>query len=85
MAEVNQYVFSHREVIETLIKQQGLNEGIWALGFQMGMGTSNVPAPTGGTDVVPAIIVTVLAVALQRADKEGPLALDAAKVNPAKK
>jgi hypothetical protein len=85
MAEVNQYVFSHKEVIETLIRKQELHEGIWSLAFQLGMGITNVPSPTGGEGSVPAAIVSILSVGLQKTENEGPLALDAAKVNPSKK
>jgi hypothetical protein len=88
MAEANQYIFSHRELVETLIQKQKLHEGIWTLAFQLGMGAAQVPSPTGGgsgNDTVPAAIVSILAVGLQKADKEGPIALDAAKVNPARK
>jgi hypothetical protein len=84
MAEVSQYNFSHQEVIETLIKKQGLHEGIWSLAFQLGMGATQIPSPTDSNMPLPAAVVSIMGVGLQRTDKEGPLALDAAKVNPSK-
>lgn len=84
MAEVSQYNFSHKEMIETLIRKQGLNEGIWSLSFQLGFGATQVPSPTGSSEPIPAAIVSIMSIGLQKTDKEGPLALDAAKVNPLK-
>jgi hypothetical protein len=85
MADPTQYTFSHRELVEILIRNQGLHQGIWAASFQLGMGNTQVPSPSGGGDTLPAIVVTIFGVGLQKADKEGPSALDAAKVNPKKK
>jgi len=84
MAEVTQYSFSHKELLEILIRDRSLHEGIWAIAFQLGLGVGNVPPPAGG-DPVPAAIVSIVSVGLQKAPQEGPTALDAAKVNPAKK
>ncbi len=84
MAEVTQYLFPHRELVETLIRKQRLHEGIWMLTFQLGMGMVNVPSPTSG-EPVPAATVAIMSVGLQKTDKEGPMALDAAKVNPSEK
>jgi len=82
MAEATQFVFSHKELVEILIRHQNLHDGIWAASFQLGMGNTQVPSPTGG-ETLPAVVVTIFGVGLQKADKEGPSALDAAKVNPA--
>ncbi len=84
MAEPTQFIFSHKELVEILIRHQGLHHGIWTVAFQLGMGNAQVPSPTGG-ETVPAVIVSIFGVGLQKADKEGPTALDAAKVNPASK
>ena len=84
MAEPTQYIFSHKELVEILIRDQKLHEGIWTATFQLGMGNMQVPSPAGGGDTLPAVIVTIMGVGLQKADKEGPSALDAAKVNPKK-
>jgi hypothetical protein len=85
MAEATQYIFSHKELVEILIRHQGLHEGFWTAAFQLGMGNTQVPSPAGGSDTLPAVIVTIFGVGLQKADKEGPSTVDAAKVNPKKK
>jgi hypothetical protein len=81
MADPTQYVFAHKEIAEILVQKQGLHEGFWTLGFQLGMGNTIAPSPMGG-DPVPAVIVSILSVALTKADKDGPMTIDAAKVNP---
>jgi hypothetical protein len=82
-ATATQYTFSHKQLIEILIRDQGIHEGIWAASFQLGMGNMNVPSPTGG-DPLPAVVVTIFGVGLQKVEKEEGNALDAAKVNPQK-
>ena len=77
MADATQYTFSHQALTKLLIQEQGLHEGIWMLAFQLGIGNGQAPSPTGG-DTVPATIISILSVGLQKADKEGPMALDAA-------
>jgi len=84
MAEPTQYVFAHKELAELLVKKQGLHDGIWTLAFQIGMGNTVAPSPTGG-EPVPAVVVSIMGVALQKADKDGPMTVDAAKVNSRKK
>lgn len=83
MAEVSQYIFSHRELAEALIRKQDLHEGIWAVVFQFALAGANVPAAPGG-DIVPSVIIPILHVGLQKTDTESPIAVDATKVNPKK-
>ena len=80
MPEATQISFKHAEIVELLIKKQNLHEGIWGLFIKFGMGASNV-GPTEG-DIMPAAIIPVLEIGLQKFDKESNIALDAAKVNP---
>ncbi len=80
MAETSQIMFSYKEVVEALIKKQGLHEGIWTLSVNFGMQATNVGA--NESDLKPSAIVAILAIGLQKSDKENSLSLDAAKVNP---
>jgi len=84
MAEATQYVFTHKELVELLIRKQGLHEGIWSLAFQLALAGGNV-APPSGTGIVPAAIIPILSVGLQKTDKESEIAVDAAKINPTSK
>jgi hypothetical protein len=80
MAEATQIVFSHKEVVEALLKKQGIHEGIWGLYVKFGIGASNVGASP--TDILPAAIVPVMELGLQKFDQENNIAVNAANVNP---
>lgn len=80
MAEVKTIVLNHKELIEVLIKSQNLRDGIWQLHVELGLAGANVQM--GNNQVSPAAIVGIVKVGLTKVDAEGPLALDAAKVNP---
>lgn len=82
MAEVTQFMFSHKEVVTALIKQQGIHAGIWTLSVQFGMNAANIQ--TDATeDVIPAAIIPVLKIGIQRAELLNNLSVNAAEVNPA--
>ena len=81
MAESTQITYTHREVAEMLVKHQGLREGIWGLFLKFGIQAANIGPDAG--QLVPAAIIPVLAIGLQKFDSENALAVDAAKVNPA--
>jgi len=80
MPETSQIVFSHKEVVELMLKQQGIHEGIWGLFVKFSLGASNV-GPTQ-SEVLPAAIVAVTEIGLQRFEQETNISVDAAKVNP---
>lgn len=79
MAETKQIAFTHKEVVEALLKQQGIHEGIWSLYVEFGLGAVNV----GGSEdsVLPAAIIPVVKIGIQKADKVNNLSVDAAQVN----
>ena len=83
MPEARQIVFTYKEIAEALVKQQGIHEGLWGIYIEFGTAGANVnTAP--GADLVPAAIVTLAKMGLQRFDEEAPgLTVDAAVVNPA--
>lgn len=80
-----EFKFSHKEVVEALIKQQGLHEGIWMLAIQFGIGGANIQDPDKKTDPIPAAIVPVVSIGLHKKPSINPLALDASVVNPRQK
>ena len=83
MADQTQFTFVLKDVITALIRHQGLHEGIWGLGIEFGFGAANFgPTPE---DIFPSAFVQVQKLGLSRAEVEGPLAVDAAKVNPSPK
>ncbi|QQS39706.1 MAG: hypothetical protein IPM63_09985 [Acidobacteriota bacterium] len=93
MAEVKTYTFAHRDVATALIKEQGIHEGLWELSLRFGLNAANIelkqgPPPATQKDpgpddnFVPAAIVSVVSLELNRAMHETNLVVDAAKVNP---
>ncbi len=80
MAEPTQIVFKHKEVVEALLKKQDIHEGIWGLFLRFGIQGLNIGM--SADDLMPAAVVPVLEIGLQRFPEENNIAVDAAKVNP---
>lgn len=80
MVEIKTFTLTYKEVVEALIKHQKLDEGIWQLYIEFGIAAANVTS--GPEDVSPSAIVPIKKIGLLRVDKEGPLAIDASKINP---
>ena len=80
MAEATQITFTHREVVEALLKKHGVHEGLWGIYVKFGIKAANVGASE--SDVMPAAIVPVLEIGIQKFDTESNLSVDAAKANP---
>jgi len=85
MGEAKTIVFKYEELLEALIKHQGIHEGIWALHLQFGLqvGNINVGSPEGKQ--VPGLIIPLLKIGIERTEKPGGISVDAAKVNPPSK
>jgi len=82
MAQVNQILFTYKEIAEALVKQEGIHEGFWGAYVEFGIAAANINlAPD--TDVTPAAIVRVQRMGLQRFEEANNLTVDAAEVNPA--
>jgi len=81
MAEAQRFTFKHKEVVEALIKKQGLHEGRWALYVRFGLNAAN--AGPSDDQLNPIAMVPILEIGLSRTDKDTNLSVDAAAVNPA--
>lgn len=87
MADTPQIIFSHREVAEALVKAYGLHEGLWGVYIEFGIIAGNIPV-AGAIDtsnIVPAAVVPVNKIGIQRFSEPNSLTVDAAIVNPAPK
>lgn len=73
-------VTPHKQVVEALIRHHDLHEGIWGLFVRFGISASNVGPDE--SSMMPAAIIPVLEIGLQKFAKETNLSVDAAKVNP---
>lgn len=80
MPEPTQITFKYSELVELMIKKQGIHEGIWGLFVNFGLAASNIGP--NEENVTPSAIVGVVGIGLQRFEKESNLTLDAAKINP---
>ncbi len=83
MPEVQQFTFSYKEIATALIKQQGIHEGLWGLYVEFVITAGNVSTTPNSNDVLPAAIIPIQRLGLQRFDAENNLTVDAAVVNPA--
>jgi hypothetical protein len=81
MAQEPPFAFDHKELATALIKQQGIHEGRWAVGFQFNFAAMNI----GTADAEkPAALVQVDKVLLIPFSENLPkwMAVDASIVNP---
>ncbi len=81
MAEAEKITFSYKEVVEALIKQQGINEGKWALSIEFALAAVN--AGPGPDELEPAVIIPVRKIGIVKTDEDTSLSVDASVVNPA--
>lgn len=80
---VEDYNFSHQEVVEALIKHKGLHEGLWSLRVEFALGAANVYHQSKEVkELTPAAIVPLQSIGLQKSLEANNLTLDAAVVNP---
>jgi|APFre7841882724_1041349.scaffolds.fasta_scaffold372955_1 hypothetical protein len=83
MAEPINYVFKYKEIAEALVKYQDIHEGIWGIYIEFGIQGANI-GTVQEDNILPAAIVPVVGVGLQRFEKLTSLSVDAAEVNPVK-
>jgi hypothetical protein len=81
MATINNYSFDFQEVVEALIKQQGINTGLWALAVEFGIKATNIGPDN--KNLSPAAIIPIKNIGLIRATELTNLSVDASIVNPA--
>jgi len=75
------YPFTYQELAEILIKHKNIHEGLWGIYVEFGIGATNIGQ--GPNDMLPAAIVPIVKLGLQRFPEPNNLTVDAAKVNPA--
>lgn len=83
MALTTQRMFSHRDLLEMLVKRAGLHKGRHQLVIAFAFGASNFKDNEG--KAMPAATALVAGVGLMEAQPDSPddLVIDAAEVNPA--
>ncbi len=83
MAEAKLFTFKYQELAEILVKNQGLHEGHWGVYLEFAIQGTNIGP--NEADIVPAAIIPVLKIGIQRFDQPSGLTVDASKVNPSEK
>ena len=84
MAEAQNYIFSFKQIAEALVKEQGIHEGLWAIYGEFGIGAGHIPTGLNTQEVMPAAVVPIVKMGIQRSEQPTPLTVDAAEVNPKK-
>jgi len=86
MAEqANLFTFTYKEIVECLVKKQGIHEGLWGIFISFQLGATNVLNTTDSESYMPAAIVPIQNIGIQRFAEPSNLTVDAAVVNPAPK
>jgi hypothetical protein len=82
MPEVNELTWTHRELVELMIKAANIHEGKWMIELKLGFAPANSgPSPE---QINPGVIVAVTGIGIRREIPGAPpvLVVDAAQVNP---
>lgn len=77
-------VFDPRKIAEIIIKDQGIHEGIFNLRLEFSL-ASGIMSPTQDVEKLPAIMVGISGIGIQKTEEPGEYSVDAAKVNPKRK
>ena len=79
--ESKKRTFDHREVAMALVRNAGIHEGLWRIGFEFDLRAANINLGPGRGQV-PAAFIPVLGVNILRVDTMDDLTVDAAIANP---
>ena len=74
------YTYTFKALAEILVKHEDIHEGLWGIYAEFGINATNIGK--GPDDVLPAAIVPILKLGLQRFPQPSNLTVDAAEVNP---
>ena len=83
MPEINQHSVTHKELATILVRELGIREGLWGVYVEFRLGAANVGA-SSETDLLPAAIVPVVKIGIQRFEKENNLTVNAADLKLSK-
>ncbi len=81
MPEINNIEFSFKEIAEVLVRHADLHNGLWGIEIKFGIQGTNIGA-SPGSDLMPAAIVPVVKLGIQRFEKPSNLTVDASEINP---
>jgi len=82
MENPERIMFSYQDVVECLLKKQGIHEGLWGISISFGFGAIIANSIDAPEKFLPAAVVPVQEIGIQKFEVESNLTVDAAKVNP---
>lgn len=82
MPEQTEIMFTHKELLELMLKKQNIHEGLWMISIKFGMQATNFGVATDGSDTLPTALIPIVGVGMHRAEKLNNITVDAAVVNP---
>ena len=80
MPEISNIVFSYKEVVTALLKEQKIHEGLWSLFVRFGLNAANLGS--NDEELKPCAVIPILEIGIQKGEKDNSITVDAAKVNP---
>jgi len=81
MAQADRYTVTFAEIATTLVKNLGLHEGHWGIYVEFGLQATNIRTEAPDT-MMPAAVIPIVKLGLQRFPEPNPISVDAAEVNP---
>lgn len=81
MPETKTITFDYKEIAEALVKRQRITEGLWGVYIEFGLQGANINISPSGEALIPAAIVPVLKIGIQRFDEPNQLTVDASALN----
>ena len=82
MPEQTEVMFTHKELLELMLKKQNIHEGLWMISIKFGMQATNFGVAPDGSDILPTAFIPIIAIGMHRADKLNNVTVDASVVNP---
>lgn len=82
MAEKERILFSYKEIVECLVKEKDIHEGIWGISIGFEFGAANIAKRDDPNSFLPAAIVPIADIGIERVEEESNLTVNAAEVNP---
>lgn len=84
MPEPRSIVFSHRELVETLVKKQNIRKGLWGIYVKFGLSATNTRSRYQGDEQdVPTALVPVLEIGIREFDEPNSFTVNASKLRTA--
>jgi hypothetical protein len=82
MPEQQMIAFSFKELARLMIKDQNIHEGLWGIYVEFGLGAANIGSGPDDPGMLPAAIIPIKKIGLQKFNEENNLTVNAALENP---